>query len=72
VKQTFGALLAHIAGRRAGNVGIFAPRDTFFPPPRNVRQNDVITLTAVSGKYRYRVVFTGVLIRYDGAGSEPE
>ena len=45
----------------AGNIGIAAHRDTFFRPLRNIRKNDVITLTTVSAEYRYRVVSTKVV-----------
>jgi sortase A len=50
----------HIEGTalpgQPGNVGISAHRDTFFRPLRNIRENDVITLTTPSREYRYRVV----------------
>jgi len=35
-------------------------RDTFFRPLRNIRQNDVITVTTLLGEYRYRVVSTKI------------
>lgn len=44
-----------------GNVGIAAHRDTFFRPLRNIRQNDVITLTTRAAQYRYRVVSTRIV-----------
>jgi len=44
-----------------GNVGIAAHRDTFFRPLRNVRKDDVITLTTSGAEYRYRVVSTKVV-----------
>lgn len=43
-----------------GNVAISAHRDTFFRPLRNIRQNDVVTLTTLAGNYDYRVVATKV------------
>ena len=50
----------HIPGTalpgQAGNVGISAHRDTYFRPLRNIRQDDMITLTALMGEYHYRVV----------------
>ena len=50
----------HIEGTalpgQPGNVGISAHRDTFFRPLRNIRKNDVVTLTTPTGEYRYRVV----------------
>jgi len=55
----------HISGTgmpgTAGNVGIAAHRDTFFRPLRNIRKNDIITLTTITAEYRYRVVSTKVV-----------
>ena len=55
----------HISGTGmpgvAGNIGIAAHRDTFFRPLRNIRKNDLITLTTGSAEYRYRVVSTKVV-----------
>jgi len=55
----------HIAGTalpgQPGNIGISAHRDTFFRPLRNIRQDDIITLTTMGGEYRYRVVSTRVV-----------
>jgi sortase A len=50
------ALPGHI-----GNVGISAHRDTFFRPLRNIRQNDIITVTTPLGEYRYRVLSTTIV-----------
>jgi sortase A len=59
----------HIVGTalpgQLGNVGIAAHRDTFFRPLRNIRRDDIITLTTVRGEYRYRVVSTKVVNPYD-------
>jgi sortase A len=59
----------HIAGTalpgEPGNVGISAHRDTFFRPLRNIRQNDIITVTTLAGKYQYRVVSTQVVSPYN-------
>jgi sortase A len=38
-----------------GNVAIAAHRDTFFRALRNIRDRDVITLTTLTGAYRYQV-----------------
>lgn len=66
---TLGRAAGHIPGTalpgQPGNVGISAHRDTFFRPLRNIRQNDVITLTTVLGEYRYRVVSTKVVSPHD-------
>jgi len=55
----------HIRGTalpgQPGNVGISAHRDTFFRPLRNIRQNDVITVSTLLGEYRYRVVSTRIV-----------
>jgi sortase A len=45
----------------AGNIGIAGHRDTLFRPLRNIRQNDLITLTTLQGEYRYRVVSTKIV-----------
>jgi sortase A len=55
----------HIAGTslpgQRGNVGIAGHRDTLFRPLRNIRRNDVITLTTLAGEYRYRVTSTEIV-----------
>jgi sortase A len=55
----------HIQGTavpgQPGNIGIAAHRDTFFRPLRNVRLNDIVTLTTLRGEYDYRVVSTRVV-----------
>ncbi len=64
VEGTDSATLRRAAGHirgtaepgRPGNIGIAAHRDTFFRPLRNIRVNDVVTLTTLKGEYRYRVV----------------
>ena len=52
--------VGHISGTglpgKPGNIGISGHRDTFFRPLRNIRQNDIITLTTLLGEYSYRVV----------------
>jgi sortase A len=44
-----------------GNVGISGHRDTFFRPLRNIRQNDMVTVTTPTGEFRYRVVSTRIV-----------
>lgn len=56
---------------QTGNVGISGHRDTFFRPLRNIRQNDIITLTTSLGEYRYRVVSTSVVGPHDVAVLDP-
>jgi sortase A len=55
----------HIAGTsfpgQRGNTGIAGHRDTLFRPLRNIRQNDVITVTTLAGEYRYRVMSTEIV-----------
>ena len=54
-----------------GNIGISGHRDTFFRPLRNIRANDVITLTTLAGEYRYRVVSTSIVSPDDIAVLKP-
>lgn len=55
----------HIEGTalpgQTGNVGISAHRDTFFRPLRNIRANDIVTITTLRGEYSYRVVSTEIV-----------
>jgi sortase A len=63
-QATLRRAAGHIPGTaqpgEAGNVAISAHRDTFFRPLRNIRRNDVVTLTTLAGNYDYRVVATKV------------
>ena len=69
VEGTDNATLRRAAGHiqgtavpgQPGNIGIAAHRDTFFRPLRNVRLNDIVTLTTVRAEYVYRVVSTRVV-----------
>ncbi len=54
-----------------GNIGIAAHRDTFFRPLRNIRKNDVITLTTLAAEYRYRVVSTKIVHPEDVSVLDP-
>jgi sortase A len=67
--------VGHITGTalpgQAGNVGISGHRDTFFRPLRNIRRNDIITLTTLLGEYRYRVVSTKIVGPRDIAVLDP-
>lgn len=75
VEGTSGRTLRRAAGHirgtampgERGNIGISAHRDTFFRPLRNIRANDIVTLTTPGGKYRYRVVSTTVVAPSDVA-----
>jgi sortase A len=64
-KTTLRRAAGHIPGTplpgQPGNVGISAHRDSFFRPLRNIRRDDIITLTTLSGEYRYRVVSTKIV-----------
>jgi len=44
-----------------GNVGIAAHRDTFFRPVREIRPDDMITLTTSHGVFQYRVDGTEIV-----------
>jgi sortase A len=63
--KTLRRAVGHISGTalpgQPGNVGISGHRDTFFRPLRNIRRNDIVTLTTLSGEYRYRVVSTKIV-----------
>ena len=43
-----------------GNVAIGGHRDTFFRPLRNIRNEDIISLTTLHGSHRYVVTFTEI------------
>lgn len=64
-RATLRRAVGHIPGTALpggrGNVGISGHRDTFFRPLRNIQRDDVISLTTLSGEYRYRVVSTRVV-----------
>ncbi len=72
---TLRRAVGHIRGTSlpggVGNVGISGHRDTFFRPLRNVRENDIITLTTPFGKYYYRVVSTQIVAPHDVAVLDP-
>jgi sortase A len=72
---TLRRAVGHISGTalpgHAGNVGISGHRDTFFRPLRNIRQNDVITVTTLLGEYRYRVVSTRIVSPRDVSVLDP-
>ena len=63
--KTLRRAAGHIAGTglpgEPGNIGIAGHRDTFFRPLRNIRADDLITLTTPHGDYRYRVVSTKIV-----------
>jgi sortase A len=65
----------HISGTalpgEPGNVGIAGHRDTLFRPLRNIRRDDIITLTTLLGEYRYRVVSTRIVSPNDVAVLNP-
>jgi sortase A len=57
--RTLRRAVGHIPGTplpgQQGNVAITGHRDTFFRPLRNIRKDDEIRLTTLSGSYRYCV-----------------
>jgi sortase A len=63
--RTLERAVGHIAGTalpgQHGNVALAGHRDTFFRGLRNIRQNDEIRLTTLSGTCRYRVDSTKVV-----------
>jgi len=74
-RTTLRRAVGHITGTalpgQPGNVGISGHRDTFFRPLRNIRPNDIITLTTLLGEYRYRVVSTKIVGPRDVAVLDP-
>jgi sortase A len=62
---TLRRAVGHIRGTplpgQRGNVALAGHRDTFFRGLRKIRANDEITLTTLSGSYRYRVDSTKVV-----------
>lgn len=63
--RTLRRAVGHFPGTalpgRQGNVAIAGHRDTFFRALRHIRKDDEITLTTLTGSYRYRVVATKVV-----------
>jgi sortase A len=68
---TLRRAVGHIRGTalpgHRGNIGISGHRDSFFRPLRNIRKDDVITLTTLDGEYHYRVVSTNIVVPSDVA-----
>ena len=62
---TLQRAVGHIQGTpmpgEHGNIALAGHRDTFFRGFRKIRQDDEITLTTLSGSYRYRVESTTVV-----------
>ena len=61
LRRAAGHIVGTAAPGQPGNVGIAAHRDSFFRPLRNIRDDDVITLTTPGGEFRYRVVSTSIV-----------
>jgi sortase A len=63
--RTLRRAVGHIPGTalpgQIGNIALTGHRDTFFRPLRNIRLDDVVTLTTLQGEYRYRVLATQVV-----------
>jgi sortase A len=57
--------VGHIPGTalpgQNGNIALTGHRDTFFRPLRNIRLDDIVTLSTLQGQYRYRVLSTKVV-----------
>ena len=73
--STLRRAAGHISGTalpgEPGNVGIAAHRDTLFRPLQGIGIDDVITLSALGGEFRYRVVSTNVVSPSDVAVLNP-
>jgi sortase A len=63
--RTLRRAVGHVPGTslpgRIGNMALTGHRDTFFRPLRNIRPDDIVTLTTLNGEYRYRVRSTQVV-----------
>jgi sortase A len=63
--RTLRRAVGHIPGTslpgHLGNMALTGHRDTFFRPLRNIRPDDIVTLTTLTGEYRYRVRSTQVV-----------
>jgi len=63
--RTLRRAVGHIPGTampgQNGNSVLTGHRDTFFRPLRNIRLDDIVTLTTLQGEYRYRVLATQVV-----------
>ena len=63
--RTLRRAIGHIPGTampgQSGNSVLTGHRDTFFRPLRNIRLDDIVTLTTLQGEYRYRVLATQVV-----------
>jgi sortase A len=74
-RTTLRRAVGHISGTalpgQPGNMGISGHRDTFFRPLRNIRRNDIITVTTLRGEYRYRVVSTRIVNPHEVAVLDP-
>lgn len=64
-ERTLHLAVGHIPGTalpgQPGNVALAGHRDTFFRALRNIRPDDEITLTTLTGSYRYQVDSTKVV-----------
>src|SRR5262245_13202905 len=64
-EETLRRAVGHIRGTplpgERGNIALAGHRDTFFRRLRDIRVNDEITLTTLSGAYHYRVDSTRVV-----------
>jgi sortase A len=63
--RTLRRAVGHIPGTslpgQNGNIALTGHRDTFFRPLRNIRLDDIVTLSTLQGEYRYRVLATQVV-----------
>jgi sortase A len=64
-QRTLRRAVGHIPGTalpgQNGNIVLTGHRDTFFRPLRNIRLDDIVTLSTLQGDYRYRVRSTQVV-----------
>lgn len=73
--KTLRRAAGHIPGSampgHPGNAAISAHRDTFFRPLRNIRQDDLITVTTPFAEYHYRVISIRIVAPTEVSVLEP-
>ena len=73
--RTLRRAVGHIPGTalpgQPGNIGIAGHRDTYFSPLKNIRRDDIITVTTKTRVYQYLVVSIKVVSPTDVAVLKP-
>jgi sortase A len=61
LRQAVGHIRSTALPGHPGNAGLAGHRDRFFRPLKDIRKDDIITVTTLRGEYSYRVVSTRVV-----------